>query len=116
MRLLKNKKGKISSATVNTLILAIILLVILFQVYAEIVPEAQTGGNSLNASNQCTDVYGCSYNASIPLCETTAASGTPCGAGAIPLAGLFSGTGVVFVIIMAALIILVVKAFMKDIK
>jgi len=75
------KKGKLNTATLNTAILAIVLLVVLLKLYAELVPEAQHAGNNLTATG-------------------------------VPLASLFSGSGLVFIIIMAALIIVIVKAFM----
>ena len=78
-----HKKGKLGTSVLNTAILAIILLVVLFQIYAELVPEAQSAGDTLNATG-------------------------------VPLGNLFVSTGVVFVIIMAALLILVVKAFMPS--
>ena len=81
MELLKSKKGKLSTGMLNSAILGIILLVVIFQLYAELVPEAQTAGDTLNASG-------------------------------VPLGSLFAASGVVFVIIMAALIILIVKSFM----
>jgi len=80
-----HKKGKLNTGILNTAILAIILLVVLFQIYAELVPEAQTAGDALNATG-------------------------------VPLGSLFVSTGVVFVIIMAALLILVVKSFMPGTK
>ena len=80
-----NRKGKLNTGVLNTAILAIILLVVLFQIYAELVPEAQTAGNTLNETG-------------------------------VPLGSLFTSQGVVFVIIMAALLILVVKAFMPGTK
>lgn len=80
MRLMKSKKGALNTGILNTSILAIVLLVVLFQLYANLLPEAQTAGDTLNASG-------------------------------VPLGNLFVGTGVVFIIIMAALLILVVKAF-----
>lgn len=82
MKLLKSKAGKMNTSVINTAILGIILLVVLFQIYAELVPEAQAAGDSLNASG-------------------------------VPLGSLFTAQGVVFVLIMAALLILVVKAFMS---
>lgn len=85
MKLMKSKKGTLGTSVLNTAILAIILLVVLFELYAELVPEAQAAGDTLNSSG-------------------------------VPLGNLFAGTGVVFVIIMAALIILVVKAFMPGKK
>ena len=36
-----NKTGKLSTSMVNTAILAIVLLTVLFQLYAQLVPEAQ---------------------------------------------------------------------------
>lgn len=83
MDIMKSKKGKLSTGFLNSAILAIVLLVVLFQLYAELIPEAQDAGDSLN---------------------TSLAGGN--------LGPLFVGTGVVFTIIMAALIILVVKSFM----
>ena len=84
--LLKSKKaqaGRIGTGVLNTAILAIVLLVVLFELYSDLVPVAQAAGDDLNASG-------------------------------VPLGGLFVGTGVVFVLIMAALIILVVKSFMPS--
>jgi len=80
-----HKKGKLNTGVLNTAILAIILLVVLFQIYAELIPEAQTAGDALNATGA-------------------------------PLGSLFVASGVVFVIIMAALLILVVKSFMPGTK
>ena len=81
--LMKSNKGKLGTSMLNTAILAIVLLVVLFQLYAELIPEAQSAGDDLN----------------------TALAGSNLGP-------LFVGTGVVFTIIMAALVILVVKSFM----
>lgn len=76
----KNKKGALNTGIISTAILGIILLVVLFQLYASLVPTAQTAGNTLNSSG-------------------------------VPLGSLFAGNGLVFIIIMSALIIVVVKAF-----
>lgn len=84
-KLIHSKKGGLKPGILQTAILALVLLVVLFQLYAELVPEAQAAGDSLNATG-------------------------------VPLGSLFVGSGVVFVIIMAALIILVVKAFLPGSK
>lgn len=78
-----SKKGKIGTGILQTSILAIVLLVVLFQLYAELLPEAQTAGDSLNES-----------------------------LGGANLGPLFVGSGIVFTIIMASLLILVVMSFM----
>lgn len=83
MELRRNKAGRLQSGILNTAILSIVLLVVLFQLYATLVPEAQAAGDTLNESG-------------------------------VPLGSLFAGTGIVFVIIMAALVILVVKSFMPS--
>ena len=83
MEMRKNKTGKLSTAMLNTAILGIVLLVVLFQLYSDLVPEAQTAGDELNASG-------------------------------VPLGSLFTSSGVVFIIIMAALVIVVVKSFMPS--
>ena len=81
LNIVKSKKGNLNTGVLTTAILALILLVVLFQLYASLVPEAQASGDALNASG-------------------------------VPLGGLFVGSGIVFVIIMASLIILVVKSFL----
>jgi len=73
--------SKLSTGMLSGAITAIVLLVILFKLYASLVPEAQAAGDKLNQTN-------------------------------VPLGSLFIGTGVVFVIIMASLVIVIVKSFM----
>lgn len=86
-RIMKSKTGKLSTGMLNTAILSIVLLVVLFQLYSELIPEAQTAGNSLNTS-----------------------------LGGSNLGNLFTGTGIVFTIIMAALVIVVIQSFMPGKK
>jgi hypothetical protein len=76
-----DKKGKLSTSLLQTAILALVLVTVLFQLYADLVPTAQAAGDTLNSSG-------------------------------VPMGSLFAGSGIVFLIIMAALIILVVKSFM----
>lgn len=85
MKLFDNRKGKIGTSMISQAITAIVLLVVLFKLYAVLVPEAQTAGDELNASG-------------------------------VPLGGLFTGNGIVFLIIMAALIFVVVRSFLKGKK
>jgi hypothetical protein len=82
MQWLKNKAGKLTESFLNQAIVGIVLLVVLFKLYAVLVPEAQAAGNELNSSG-------------------------------IPLGGLFTGNGIVFVIIMSALVIVVIRSFMS---
>ncbi len=75
------KKGRLSTGMLNQAILAIVLLVVLFKLYASLIPEAQSAGNELNAAG-------------------------------VPLGSLFTSSGVIFIIIMVALIVVVVRSFM----
>lgn len=77
MELLKNKKGQIAGR-VTSAVEAIILIVVLFLLFADLVPEAQTAGDELNASG-------------------------------VPLGTLFTGQGVVILLIMVGLLLVVLK-------
>ena len=75
--LFKSKKAQISSR-VTSAVEAIILIVVLFLLFADLVPEAQQAGNELNASG-------------------------------VPLGTLFTGSGVVILLIMVGLLLTVLK-------
>ena len=75
--LFKSKKAQISSR-VTSAVEAIILIVVLFLLFADLVPEAQQAGNELNASG-------------------------------VPLGTLFTGSGVVILLIMVGLMLTVLK-------
>lgn len=79
--LMKSKRG-VDTGIIEKAILGIVGLVVLFKLYAVLVPEAQSAGNDLNASG-------------------------------VPLGSLFTANGIVFVIIMAALVFVVVRSFMR---
>ena len=72
-----NKKGQISSKVTES-VTAIILVVVLFLMFAELVPEAQTAGNTLNASG-------------------------------VPLGSLFTGSGVMILLIMVGLLLTILS-------
>ena len=79
-----NKKGQIGTK-VTSAVTAIILVVVLFLMFAELVPEAQTAGNTLNATG-------------------------------VPLGSLFSGNGVMILLIMVGLILTVLKVVLPSSK
>jgi len=80
---------------INKIILGIVLLVVILQIYGALMPVAMTAGNVIN--NTVTTVG-----------ENRTAT--------LPLNTIFAGNGVIFVIIMAALLMAVVYYFMKDMK
>ena len=79
-----NKKGQISGK-VTEAVTAIILVVVLFLMFAELVPEAQTAGNTLNASG-------------------------------VPLGSLFTGSGVMILLIMVGLLLTILKVVLPGSK
>ena len=79
-----NKKGQIAGK-VTEAVTAIILVVVLFLMFAELVPEAQTAGNSLNASG-------------------------------VPLGTLFTGSGVMILLIMVGLLLTILKVVLPSSK
>ncbi len=81
-KIVKNKKGQIAGRVTGA-VEAIVLVVVLFLLFAQLVPEAQAAGNTLNASG-------------------------------VPLGSLFSGTGVMILLIMVGLLLTVLKVVMPS--
>jgi len=50
MQMLKMRKASLGADTIRTAIIAIVMLVVLFKLYASLVPEAQDAGDELNAT------------------------------------------------------------------
>lgn len=113
-KLLSSKAG-ITTKIISSAILALIVLVVLFNVYAQIIPEAQGAGDSLGDSARCSAAGGF-FNESQSAClnGTNPADTAGVTFSTIPLSGLFVGTGVVFVIVIAALVVLVVKSLLTQ--
>lgn len=81
-KMFKTKKGQIGSR-VTSAVEAIILVVVLFLLFADLVPEAQSAGNTLNASG-------------------------------VPLGTLFTGNGVVILLVMVGLLLTVLRVVMPS--
>lgn len=89
------------------LVVILISIVIILAVSEVIIPEAQSAGDSLNETNQCARV-GCLFNTSNNVCQVGVDDSSGCGVNTtVPLSGLFSGGGVVFVIIMASILLII---------
>ena len=113
MKFLKSKHGVLKPGILNSAIIGLVLLVVLFQLYATLIPEAGAAGDALGDAATCSSAGGF-FNGTQNLClnGTGPADTAQVSFQSIPLSGLLSGTGVVFVIIMAALVILVVRSFL----
>lgn len=110
---------KLQTSVVSYAIIGIIILTVLFSVYAAMMPTAQTAGNRFNDSATCSAAGGvyCTNltpNDCYTACRNNVSASSPVIAyNSIPLNTIFSGTGVVFVLVMAALLIIVIKAFIS---
>lgn len=79
-------------STLEKAVYGIVIIIVLFYVYAALVPTGQTAGDTINHT-------GYTWNGS----EWLRTGNT------IPLASLFSSTGVVWVVVMGALIVVIVR-------
>lgn len=116
MDIMKNKEGKFNASNITTAIMAIIVLVVLFNIYSATIPLAATAGEDLNASNRCA-ATGCFYNLSTAVCQNSSVNAIGCTATnyeSPPLSGLIGSGGLVFVVVMAAFLILIVRSHLKN--
>lgn len=119
MNLLKTNKAILNNKTLTTAITSIVLLVVVLYIYASIIPTATDAGSQFNNTARC-EAAGGYYCSTGSNCTTNATNA--CGIGTIvtytevPLNGLFSSTGVIFIVIMAALLIAIVLAFLPSKK
>jgi len=88
--------------------------VILFSVYSELVPEAQDAGTQLNDTNTCKTA-GCTWNETSGGSCYNALNGS-CDYNRVPLNSLFGTGGIIFLIIMVALLITIVLKIMPKKK
>jgi len=110
----------INNKIVSGAILGLVLIVILFQVYAAVVPTAQEQGDAIGDESICEGAS-CFYNSSRTIACTannetgddTDVCADSAAANGIPLSGLFSGSGVVFIVVMAMLLVMVVGSLLK---
>ncbi len=124
-KILSNRKGQIGKK-VNVIIITIVSVVILFQIFASLVPEAQSAGDTMNASNRCNAVDSCFFNSSseggnLAGCRiNSSAEGNQTGCTSslqtIPLASVFSSSGIVILLLMVFLFLGALKIVMPKSK
>ena len=88
----KSNKGQITGKTISTVVIGIIILTVILASYSSIVPEAQSSGDTLGDAQRCVDAGG-SFDANDRCSSNGSVEGTQVSFSAIPLSGLFSGTG-----------------------
>lgn len=116
MKLNNSKKAQIGKK-IDTAVVLIVSVVVLFLVFAALVPEAQDAGDRLGDAQLCSNAGGF-FNTSQSAClNTSSANNTgPFAFESIPINSIFSGTGIVIVLLMVALFLGVLKMVMPGRK
>ncbi len=109
--LYKDKKAQIGRR-ITSVAIVVISIIVLFQIFSELVPEAQAGGDRF-VSDACGDA-GCSFDTSTRICEINSSSegeGIVCpnAVNSPPLSTLFSGTGIVIILVMVGLLLVALR-------
>ncbi len=109
MELRNNKKAQLGKR-INAGVTIIITVVVLFLLFADLIPEVQSSGNQLGDAERCS-VSGGFFNTTQSAClnGTSPADTGVVGFDAIPLSSLFSGSGVVVILLMVFLLIIVIQ-------
>lgn len=101
---------------VNAAVIGIVVILVLFNAYAAIVPDAQDSGDEMTNDARCTTAGGIYCTNLTPtgcyaLVEGCNTSMSGVHYSRIPLGDLFSDSGVVFVLVMSGLLLVGVKGF-----
>ncbi len=100
---------------IQGILLSIIIIVVLFKVYASLIPEVQSAGADLNDTRQCVS-QGFFFNETATVCQTSENDSSTQAFTSIPLSGIFSQGGIVILLLMIFLIILILKDVLKGQK
>lgn len=98
---------------VNTMVMVLIVIVVLFSTLAAMIPVAQDTGDSLTDEGACED-EGHYWNTSTEVCQYNSTNTTAMDYSSVPLGNLFGGNGIVFIIVMAGILILVIMSVMRQ--
>lgn len=98
------------SSKINAWIGIFIGIIILLYFVADTIDDAQSAGDSLNASNRCA-AEGGFYNGSTGFCDASSTVHTLLpGYADVPLSGLFGAGGVIILLIMAAVLLYIYRS------
>ncbi len=112
----KNKVAQMGTK-INNVVGIVIFIIVIFQVFGSLVPEAQSAGEQLNASNRCAEIgcfFGDGINGTQDVCfNDNSDEQVNCAVNnVIPLSSLFSSRGVVILLLMVGLFIGVMRLVM----
>ncbi len=115
--LTKDKKAQVKvnfSKVFLSIVSIIITIIVLFSIFSSLIPEAQNAGDEFSDATRCGDAGGF-FNTTQTACLTNS---SPEGLGqsfsAIPVASLFSGTGIVILLLMVFLFIGIIRLVMPS--
>ncbi len=108
---LLNKKAQIGKR-IDIVVTTIISIVVLFFLFADLVPEAQSAGTRFQ-SDACSDA-GCAFDTSSNLCDINSSAegdgiACPIVPQSPPLSSLFGSSGVVIILLMVFLLLIVIN-------
>ncbi len=123
-KLIKAKKAQKLQKGVTVAVVLIISVVVLLQIFASLVPEAQSAGEDFSDVTKCGDV-GCFFDTGLDSCQTNSSaqgfggnSSEAClvAIPTIPLSSLFGSSGIVIILLMVALFLGIIKAVIPKSK
>lgn len=100
-----NKKAQVKlTPAITVAVTVIITVIVLFAIFADLVPEAASAGDQLGDANTCSAAGGF-FNTSQSAClnGTSPADTATVAFDAIPLGSIFSGTGIIILLLMVSL-------------
>jgi hypothetical protein len=114
----KSKKGKLKIDLFSAIAITLTLLVVIMSFFSDAIPIAQSAAANITNEGRCGDV-GCNWNSTSNQCiMNSSGTNVTCDYNEIPLGELFGRSSFIFMIILAALLIMIMKAilFPKKIK
>lgn len=107
------EKGKIYN-----LVGIIILILVILSVIGGLASTMVDSGNAVTQANTCSRYTGVNgetltYNVTTDLCDNSTDNGVVDASADLPLEGLFSPTGVIWLVVMAALLLAVIGISLK---
>ncbi len=115
LKLIKAKKAQKLNKGITVAVTIIISVVVLFTLFSDLVPEAQSAGNEFSDDNKCVEA-GCIVNSTFTnTCRNdTIPSSTVCPFDVenVPLASIFGGTGVIILLLMVTLFLGIISLVM----
>ncbi len=115
----KRKNAQQLRGRVQTGAVIVISIVVLFQIFATLVPEAQSAGDQFSDATKCGEAA-CFFNSTsaVSCLINSSAEGAgitcPNAVETVPLASVFGGSGVIILLLMVALFLGIIALVMPS--